>query len=81
MDHNKVLSYDYAKQKIGSNEQMHLHRRPFRWPWWGVEAIHAASPNAACPGLHQKPLVATIRQLLTPYCPDGHQGDSKQKKI
>ena len=59
---------------------MHLHCRPFRWPCKGVEAIHVASPNAACPGLHRKPLAldAAIRQLLAPYCPGGHQGDGKQ---
>jgi hypothetical protein len=42
------------------------------------------SPNSACPGLHSKPLDATIGQLLTPYCPSGCQGNSKQnnnKKI
>ena len=41
--------------------------------------IHAASPNAACPGLHWKPLDAAIRQLLAPYCLGGRQGNSKQK--
>ena len=40
--------------------------------------MHAALPNAACPGLHRKPLDATIRRLLAPYCLGGHQGDSKQ---
>jgi len=41
------------------------------------EAIHAVSPNAACPGLLRKPLDAAIRRLLAPYCPGGRQGDSK----
>ena len=40
--------------------------------------IHAASPNAACPGLLRKPLDAAIGQLLNPYCPGGRQGDNKQ---
>ena len=35
-------------------------------------------PDAACPGLHRKPLDATIEQLLAPHCPGSHQGDSKQ---
>ena len=39
---------------------MHLRRRPFRWPCGGVEAINAALPNAACPGLLRKPLDATL---------------------
>jgi hypothetical protein len=65
-------------KKGGGNEQMHLRRRPFRWPCRGVEAIHAASPNAACPGLLRKPLDAAIGQLLAPYRPGGCQGDSKQ---
>jgi hypothetical protein len=41
-------------------------------------AKHAASPDAACPGLHPKPLDAAIRRLLAPYRLGGHQGDSKQ---
>ena len=41
--------------------------------------MHAASPNAACPGLHWKPLDAAIGRLLAPYRLGGHQeGDSKQ---
>jgi len=35
-------------------------------------------PNAACPGLHQKPLDAAIRQLLAPYRPSGRQGNNQQ---
>jgi hypothetical protein len=40
------------------------------------------SPDAACPGLHRKPLddAIGIGQLLTPYCLGGCQGDSKQNK-
>jgi hypothetical protein len=29
MDHNMVLSYDYAKQKGGGDKRMHLHHWPF----------------------------------------------------
>ncbi len=64
----------------GGNERMHLRHRPFRWPCGGVEAIHAASPNAACQGLLRKPLDAAIGRLIAPYCPSGRQGDSKQYK-
>ena len=46
--------------------------------WRCDNAIQLAFPNAACPGLHQKPLDITIGQLLTPYCPGGRQGNSKQ---
>ena len=67
-------------KKGGGDERMHLRRRPSRWPYGGVEAIHAASSDAACPGLYRKPLVAAIGQLLAPYCPGGHQGNSKQNK-
>ena len=35
---------------------------------------------AAWPGFHRKPLDTAIGQLLAPYCPDGHQGNSKQNK-
>jgi len=57
---------------------MHLHRWSFQWPCEGVEAIYAASPNAACPGIHRKPLEAATGRLLTPYRLSGRQGDSKQ---
>ena len=65
-------------EKGGGEEQMHLRRCSFRWPCKSIEAIHAASPNAACPGLHRKPPDAAIGQLLTPFCLGGRQGDSKQ---
>ena len=62
----------------GGSEQMPVLCRPFWWPWWGVEAIHAASPDATCPGLHRKPLDAAIGWLLALYRLGGRQGDSKQ---
>ena len=31
------------------------------------------SPEAACPGLHRKPLDATIGRLLTPIASCGHR--------
>ena len=34
-------------------------------------------PNAAWPGLHQKPLDAAIGWLLAPYRPGGRQGDNQ----
>jgi hypothetical protein len=40
-----------------------------------------ALPNAACPGLPQKPLDSAIKQLLAPYCPSGYQGNSKQNDL
>jgi len=55
---------------------MCLCRRPFRWSCRGVEAKHVASPDAACPELHQKPLDAAIGQLLALYHPGGRHGDS-----
>ncbi len=67
-------------KKGGGDERMHLRRRPFRWPCGGVEAINAASPNAACPGLLWKPLDDAIGRLIAPYCPGGRQGGSKQYK-
>ncbi len=77
MDHNMVLSYDYAKQKGGGDERMHLHRRPFRWPCRGIEAIHAALPDGGCPEPYWKPLNAAIGGLLTPYCSRGRQDDNQ----
>ncbi len=53
----------------------------FLWPWWSAGAILSASPNAACPGLLQKPPDATIGWLLAPYSPSHHQGNSKQTTI
>ena len=61
----------------GGGKQMHLRCGPFWWPWRCAGAIRSASPNAAWPGLHRKPLDAAIGRLLAPYCPGGHQGDSK----
>ena len=66
-------------QNIDGNERMCLRCMPLGWPCGGVEAIHAASPDTACPGLHRKPLDATtIGQLLAPYCPSGCRGNNKQ---
>jgi hypothetical protein len=65
-------------EKGGGDERMHLRRCSFRWLCGGIEVIHAALPNAVCPGLHRKPLDAAIGQLLTPYRLGGHQGDRKQ---
>ncbi len=61
--------------KIDDDKQMHLVCRPFRWPWRCAGAIQTALPNAACPGLHWKPLDATIGQLLATYCPSSRQGN------
>jgi hypothetical protein len=77
MDHNMVFTYNF-KKKGGGKKQVHLHCGPFRWLCERVGAIQTASPNAACPGLSQKSLDATIGQLLSLYCPGGNQGDSKQ---
>ncbi len=67
-------------KKACGDKWMHLRCRPFRWPCRGVDAVHAASPNAAWPGLYRKPLDAAIGWLLALYCPGGRQGDSKQNK-
>ncbi len=65
-------------EKGGGDEQMHLRRFSFRWPCESVEAIHVASPDASCPGLHPKPLDSVIGQLLALYHLGSRQGDSKQ---
>ncbi len=54
---------------------MHLRCSPFRRPCRCAGAIQMALPNAACPGLLQKPLDAGIGWLLAPYCPSSHQGN------
>ena len=61
---------------------MHLRRshRPFQWPCGGIEAVHVASPDAALPGLHRKPLDAAIGRLMAPHHPGDCQGDSKQNE-
>ncbi len=61
--------------KIDDDIKMHLRRGPFWMPCGCAGAIQMASPDAACPGLLRKPLDAGIGQLLTPYCPSGHQGN------
>jgi len=62
----------------GGGKRMPLCCGPFQWPWRCIKVIHAASPNAAFPGLHWKPLDAAIGRLLAPYHLRGRQGDSKQ---
>ncbi len=61
--------------KINDDERMHLRCGPFQRPCGCAGAIQMASPNAACPGLLQKPLDTGIRQLLAPYCPSDRQGN------
>jgi len=69
------------RKNCSGEKQMHLCCRPFRWPCGGIEAINAALPDAACPGLLRKPLdAAAIGRLLAPYRPGGCQDDSKQNK-
>jgi hypothetical protein len=61
--------------KINNDEQIHLVCRLFQWSQWCAGAIQTALPDAACPGLLQKPLDAAIRQLLAPYYPSSRQGN------
>jgi hypothetical protein len=61
--------------KIDNDKQMHLVRQLFQWTWQCAGAIQMALPNAARPGLLQKPLDTTIEQLLATYCPSGRQGN------
>ncbi len=62
-------------------EQMPLLCGPCWWSWWDVEAIHAASPDAACPGLHRKPLDAAIGWLFAPYCLGGRQNSKTNNDV
>ncbi len=64
-----------VNNKIDDDEQMHFHCGSFRRPRGCAGAIQTASPNAACPGLLQKPLEAGIKWLLAPYRPSGCQGN------
>ncbi len=64
--------------EIDNDIKMHLRCGPFWRPCGCAGAIQMALPDAACPGLPRKPLDAAIGQLLAPYCPSGHQGNSKQ---
>jgi len=72
-----MLAMITANEICGGGERMHLRCGPFRWTWRCTGAIRRASPNAALPGLHWKPLDAVIGRLLAPYCPGGHQGDNQ----
>ncbi len=64
-----------VNDKIDNDTKMHLRRGSFWRPCKCTRAIQTASPNAACPGLLQKPLDASIGRLLAPYCPSGRQGN------
>ncbi len=61
--------------KINNDIEMHPCCGPFQRPCGCAGAIQMASPNVACPGLLRKPLYASIRQLLAPYCPNSRQGN------
>ena len=77
MDHIWSLA-TIMPSKIGSGgERMPLRCGPFQWPWWGVEVVHAALPDAACPKLHWNPLDTAIQQVLAPYRPGGCQGGNQ----
>ena len=78
MDHNMVFSNIMPSKKGGGDKWMYFRCKPFLWPCWRVEAMHMILPNAARQGLHQMPLEAATRRLLTLYRPGGHQGNSKQ---
>ena len=69
---------DKSNKKGNENERIYLHRGSFWWPWRCNGAMQTSSPDVACPGLHHKPLDATIGRILTLYCPGGCQRDSKQ---
>jgi hypothetical protein len=57
---------------------MYLCCGPFQRPCRCVGAIRCALPDAACPGLLQKPLEAAIGRLVAPYCPNSCRSNSKQ---
>ena len=77
MDHNMVLSYEWCQTKYWRQRA----NVPLLQTTWrssgGVKTKHVALPDAACPGLHRKPLDAAIRQLLALYCPCGRHGDNQ----
>ncbi len=66
-----------VNDKIDDDIKMHRRRGPFRRPCRCAGAIQTASPDAACPGLLQKPLDASIGWLLAPYCLSGRQGNKQ----
>ncbi len=70
-----VIAMVIVDNRINNDERIHLVQRPFWWPRRCAGAIQTALPNAACPGLLQKPLDAIIGQLLALYCPSGRQGN------
>ena len=49
--------------------KMKTNRWQFRLPWRCTGMTWAASPNRARPGLHWKPLDASVGQVPTPYRP------------
>ncbi len=48
--------------KIEDDKEMYLRCSPFRWPHRYTGAMRCALPNAACPGLLRKHMVAAIRR-------------------
>jgi hypothetical protein len=73
-----LLATITPSKKGGDDEQMHLRPRPCQWSCEGIEAIHVASPDAACPEVHRKQLDAAIGRLIAMYCPEGRHGNNQQ---
>ncbi len=53
-------------RQTNNNQQIHLKSWPFRWPRRCAGTIPRTSPDRGGPGLHLKPLDATIRRALAP---------------
>ena len=68
------LAMVIVDDKIDDDEQMHLVRRPFRWPRQCAGAIQTALPNAACPGLLRKVPTCSV----SPQRPPGQQSTKQQ---
>ncbi len=54
--------------------KIHVKRWQSWWPCRYGGATWGASPDAAHPWLHAKPLDASIRQVPAPYCPSSQHG-------
>jgi hypothetical protein len=71
-----VFGYVIVDDKINNDEQMHLVRRPFRWPQQCAGAIQTVLPRATLEAIGRCHLATTCYVL--PQWPPGQQANKQQ---
>jgi hypothetical protein len=69
-----VVSHGCLMTKNQQWEKIDVNCWPFQLPWLCASAMQYALPNRGGSVLHEKPLDASIGQVLALYCPGGSLG-------